>query len=90
LIRVRKVRSTVPEELLKNLRSVVHALWFMSISSVAIILLSGFGWWGFSLDSSVLIAIVGGVSLQYVAAIISPLARGIADVVIAQIRSGDS
>jgi len=90
LVRENRVRTTAPEELVGVLKSVVKALWFMSISSIGIIILSGFRLWGFSLDRSIIIAIVGGVSLQYVAAIVSPLVRGISEMVIAQIRSRQS
>jgi len=80
------VLPRVPEELSRPLTSVIRALWFISISAVIILILSGFGLFGFALDYRVLIAIIGGVSLQYVAAIVSPLVRGITDVLVAQIR----
>jgi len=38
----------------------------------------------------VLVALVGGLSLEFVAAIISPLVRGISHVYVEQIRAGRS
>ena len=90
LVRAGKLNQQVPEELARPLQSVVRVLWFMSISAVVILVLAGFRFVWFSLPPSVLIAIVGGISLQYVAAIVSPLVQGITRVLIEQIRSGRS
>lgn len=88
LTRRGKVTDDVPPELLRALRSVVCLSWFLSISSVLLLLLSGFSLFGFKLDRQVQLALVGGVSLEYVAVMLSPLVRGITRVLIARIWKG--
>jgi len=62
------------------LRWIIGALWFVSVMVVAILFLAGFKAWGFRLDVAVLIALVGGISLQYVVSAVFPLSRAIADI----------
>jgi hypothetical protein len=74
------------DALVRQLRSVVCALWFMSISGITLLLLAGFKPLGFTLDMRVLIAIVGGVSLQYIVAMVSPLVSGISTIHVARLQ----
>lgn len=75
------------KSLSKPLNMVVYALWFVSLMVVAILFLSGFKAWGFALDVRVQIALVGGISLQYVVSAIPALARGIASVITERIQT---
>jgi hypothetical protein len=45
--------------------------------AIAVLFLAGFRAWGFQLDVSVLIALVGGVSLQYIVSAFFPLSKAI-------------
>jgi len=74
--------------------SLTWALWIAMSTVVAITLagvtslfLAGFQVSGFVLDSIVLASLVGGMSIQSAAAIVSPLAKGIAEVIKEQYKS---
>lgn len=79
-----------PKSLTKALMVVLVALCFITLTMVTLLFLSGFNVGGFELHHSVLVALVGGLSLEFVAAIISPLVRGISHVYVEQIRAGRS
>lgn len=76
-----------PKSLTKALWVVVIALCFVTLAAVTLLFLTGFRVGGFELHPAVLATLVGGLSLQFVAAIISPLVRGISSVYVEQIRT---
>ena len=60
----------------------------ITLSGIAALFLVGFRVPWFTLDPIVLASMVGGMSIQSAAAVVSPLAKGIAEVIKEQYKSG--
>ena len=74
--------------------SLTAALWIamgvvvaVTLTGITALFLVGFQVPGFVLDPIVLASLVGGMSIQSAAAIVSPLARGLADIIKEQYKS---
>jgi hypothetical protein len=79
-----------PKSLTWALKVVIWMAVAVAATGILALVFTGFGIGEFHLDPIVLASLVGGMSIQSAAAIVSPLAKGIADVVIAQYSSKKS
>lgn len=76
------VSQDVPRSLKWALWAIVVALLCITAAAIVILFFAGFSVGGFSLEASVLIALVSGLSLQFIASALFPLIGGISSVLI--------